>query len=539
METFTGGVEFNVNSVSFGMYSINNNLPVTVRLYINSGAPFPEGTRTQIGSSTITVTPAQSGTVITTPLVATVPAGTSELVMELFTPSAIGAGTLFKVGANMAPETGLSYWSSAACSSCILPMDNHFVFNVYGSCAGGTSSPTPTGTPAATPIATPTAIPCGTIFAENFDSVLAPALPPGWVAQTYCSAPPWVTSTTTPDSGPNDAFIDNPTSLDDKRLDTPDMTISGQGAEVSFRNFYNLDLNGGVLEVSSPNINGGAFIDITNAAVGGSFATGGYNAMISEERWGPLAGRMAWSGNSGGYIDTVANLGPNVAGQTIKLRFRMGSAGGSSPGWRIDTVLVVATPCSSPSPTPTPAPTPTPTPTQTPTINISGTVLYCANPVPGRVPSVTLTLTGTMSGSTLSDGSGNYQFSSLASGGNYTVTPTKAARPPGSTGINTVDVVATQRHFLIIGTPLTGCRLTAADVNGDSGVNTVDVIAIQRFFLGQSTGIANTGKYQFIPASRSYPGVVSDQTGQNDDTLVLGDVATPFAEPRYLASEIE
>ena len=76
------------------------------------------------------------------------------------------------------------------------------------------------------------------------------------------------------------------------------------------------------------------------------------------------------------------------------------------------------------------------------------------------------------------------------------MTPTKAALAPGSAGINTVDVVATQRHFLNIAL-LSGCRLTAADVNGDAMVNTVDVIAIQRFFLGLSTGIANTGKYQF------------------------------------------
>ena len=87
-------------------------------------------------------------------------------------------------------------------------------------------------------------------------------------------------------------------------------------------------------------------------------------------------------------------------------------------------------------------------------ITISGTISYCSNPVPGPVPNVTLTLTGSGSGSTLSDGSGNYQFSSLPSGGSYTVTPTKAARAPGSAGINTVDVVATQRHFLNLGTPL-------------------------------------------------------------------------------------
>src|SRR5205814_2548358 len=146
---------------------------------------------------------------------------------------------------------------------------------------------------------------------------------------------------------------------------------------------------------------------------------------------------------------------------------------------------------------------------------------YCSNPVPGPVPNVTLTLTGTLSGSTLSDGSGNYTFSSLPSGGNYTVTPTKAARTPGSDNINTIDVLAAQRHFLNLGTPLTGCRLTAADVNGDTTIDTIDVIAIQRFFLGFSTGTANVGEYQFNPANRTYLGIANDQTGQNYDALVL------------------
>ena len=155
------------------------------------------------------------------------------------------------------------------------------------------------------------------------------------------------------------------------------------------------------------------------------------------------------------------------------------------------------------------------------------------------MPNVTLNLTGDTTASTLSDGSGNYQFSSLAAGGSYVVTPTKAALAPGSAGINTVDVVATQRHFLNI-TPLPlGCALTAADVNGDTLINTVDVIAIQRFFLGLSTGTANTGQYQFSPASRTYPGVVTDQTGQDYDTLVLGDVASGFVHRPDGSSPIE
>ena len=93
-----------------------------------------------------------------------------------------------------------------------------------------------------------------------------------------------------------------------------------------------------------------------------------------------------------------------------------------------------------------------------------------------------------------------------------------------------MDVIAAQRHFLNLGTPLSGCRLTGADVNADSSVNTVDVIAIQRFFLGLSTGIVNVGNYKFTPVNRTYPGLVSNQTGQNYDTLIFGDVASPFAE---------
>ena len=108
------------------------------------------------------------------------------------------------------------------------------------------------------------------------------------------------------------------------------------------------------------------------------------------------------------------------------------------------------------------------------------------------------------------------------------MTPSKAALTPGSAGINGVDVLAVQRHFLNITLIPVGCRRNAADVNGDTNINGVDVLAIQRFFLGLTSGTANVGKYQFTPASRTYPAVTSNQTAQNYDTLVFGDVASGF-----------
>jgi hypothetical protein len=114
-------------------------------------------------------------------------------------------------------------------------------------------------------------------------------------------------------------------------------------AQLRFRNNYTLQdaFDGGVLEVS---IDGGAFTDIL--AAGGTFVTGGYTHTIGTAFGSPIAGRMAWSGNSGGYIDSVVNLGPNVSGRTIKLRFRLGTdqAVGVA-GWRIDTITVVGGSC--------------------------------------------------------------------------------------------------------------------------------------------------------------------------------------------------
>ena len=157
---------------------------------------------------------------------------------------------------------------------------------------------------------------------------------------------------------------------------------------------------------------------------------------------------------------------------------------------------------------------------------------YCTNPTIPPVPGVTMSLTGPSPApsSTPTNASGVYTLAGLTSGGSYTVTPTKAALVPGTGNINTVDVVAIQRHVLGLGTLLTGCKLAAADVNPGPplGVNTVDVVATQRFVVGLSTGIANAGKYQFTPASISYSPLVANQTAQNYSTIVFGDVATQF-----------
>jgi hypothetical protein len=199
------------------------------------------------------------------------------------------------------------------------------------------------------------------VITEFFDAVTPPALPTGW------SSTSWITSgsglpSPPADSPPNAAFVDDPSTISDKQLLSPDIHVFADGprATISFRNNFNLQdgFDGGVLEISFDE--GLTFQDIL--AAGGAFVSGGYNGTISSCCGNLLAGRQAWTGNSGGFITTAVNL--PYSSLPIMLRWRMGSDSSvSGEGWRIDTV-VITLPCPSPPPTarhrPTPHPRPTP-----------------------------------------------------------------------------------------------------------------------------------------------------------------------------------
>jgi hypothetical protein len=161
-----------------------------------------------------------------------------------------------------------------------------------------------------------------------------------------------VTSTINPETPPNDLFVDDQDGISDKLVDRLGVMVTSTSPMMSFRNNFNTEMSGGVfwdgyvLEISTPNISSGDFLDITDSHVGGSFVSGGYTGQIDGTANNPLAGRMAWSGNSGGYIDTVINMGPNLTGQTVTLRFRMGSDEAvAAPGVRIDNLSITGASC--------------------------------------------------------------------------------------------------------------------------------------------------------------------------------------------------
>jgi hypothetical protein len=246
-----------------------------------------------------------------------------------------------------------------------------------------TSTPTPPPSPTATPTPpppTPTPGQCFyTYLHEDFDTVTAPALPPGW-SSSFTTGPAncipagtcpfgtnWTTSTTNFTTPPNNAFHDAPGCVTDSSLYSPAFFIFSAfaGVNLYFDQNYNLEngLDGAVLEVS---INGGPFTDFV--AAGGTFFGGGYNGTISAATLSPIAGRAAWTGNSGGNSPVNAIMPPVANNSSVILRFRLATdCSGASAGWSVDRVDVTyLVPCPSPTPSPTGTPTPTPTPSPTP-----------------------------------------------------------------------------------------------------------------------------------------------------------------------------
>lgn len=187
-----------------------------------------------------------------------------------------------------------------------------------------------------------------TVLTQNFDTVTAPALPPGWTTSATGVQSNWTTQSAIRDTTPNAAFSPDASNIGLNELVSPPVTLPAGPSQLYFRNSYDLEpgtgtigYDGGVLEVK---IGTNAFADIL--AAGGSFVSGGYTHTISSSFGNPLAGRQAWSGNSGGFIATSVNLPATAENQTIQFRWRCGTDNGNgNSGWRIDSVGVVGYAC--------------------------------------------------------------------------------------------------------------------------------------------------------------------------------------------------
>ncbi len=173
-----------------------------------------------------------------------------------------------------------------------------------------------------------------TLYATSFEDA-----PAGWVDASAGSYH-WAESTVRYHSA-NTAWLGTaPAAIADQRLVSPVITLPiGQTPlSLDFWHYRSFDSastcnDGAILEISANN--GATWTQIPAAAL----LTDPYTGTIRSGVFNPLAGKSAWCGISD-WTWSVVDLN-NYAGQTVQLRFRLGTGNvGSAEGWYVDDITV-------------------------------------------------------------------------------------------------------------------------------------------------------------------------------------------------------
>ena len=181
------------------------------------------------------------------------------------------------------------------------------------------------------------------ISSENFDSTPIGQIPTGYSRSSGSAAANWRTTAASAASASNSVFASDHTAVNSAYLTSPEITVSNKSRKVELRFDHNYHLHeqidGGLLEIS---INGGTWTEWMTA--GGTFVQNGYDIQVVSVFENPVGGQFAWSGNSQGFIQTIANFPPSAVGQTVRVRWHLGSDNcarcSQTEGWWIDNIEV-------------------------------------------------------------------------------------------------------------------------------------------------------------------------------------------------------
>ncbi len=186
----------------------------------------------------------------------------------------------------------------------------------------------------------------GTYFAPvtHFnEQVTGATIPAAWTINP-ASGNTWSVSSAQSNSSPNAFFAPNLTVVTDMSLANANSYTLTAGVSaystLSFWHRFNTEegWDGGVVEISTNG--GGTWTDL-----GSRMITGKYNGSLGTGS--ALAGRGAFTGNSGtSFINTIVNLS-SFAGQSVRIRFRFASDNNTAPsggGWYVDDVVLYSEP---------------------------------------------------------------------------------------------------------------------------------------------------------------------------------------------------
>ena len=184
----------------------------------------------------------------------------------------------------------------------------------------------------------------GSLWNENFDGS-----PSGWVTTSNTGSNSWALTTTSSHTPFTSYFIAATSAKTTTSLTSPAIPIPANASDLQLKFWHSHNLqnrqDGGRLEFS---LNAGSWFEISSSGSGAAFASNGYNTTIQNtgkpSGRSAFAGLQAWSGNSGGFIETIVNLNDTAkyANSSLRIRWTLSTNDSTaSPGWFVDSISLV------------------------------------------------------------------------------------------------------------------------------------------------------------------------------------------------------
>ena len=132
--------------------------------------------------------------------------------------------------------------------------------------------------------------------------------------------------------------------------------------------------------------------------------------------------------------------------------------------------------------------------------NVGGAII---NETGNSVQNVMVNLNHPNTPPAMTGSDGNFQFSALPLGNDFTVTPEKDTNLLN--GVTTFDIVLIRKHILATDTLDSPYKMIAADVNRSNSITTADMVAVRRAILFLTDAFPNNESWRFIDAAYQFP----------------------------------
>ncbi|MEM7574909.1 MAG: fasciclin domain-containing protein [Bacteroidota bacterium] len=135
--------------------------------------------------------------------------------------------------------------------------------------------------------------------------------------------------------------------------------------------------------------------------------------------------------------------------------------------------------------------------------SILGTI---STPSENAVANVEVSITdeGQMNNMIVTGNDGNFAFTDLTVGDDYTVQPELDADVDVATAVTTFDILQINRHILAIQELATPYQHVAADVTMDGDINVLDVVHVRMVIMGQTPTFPNAPSWRFANADYDF-----------------------------------